>query len=314
MKTIIIPDLHNRVDFVELALLSPILQPYDNVIFLGDYFDDFHDTNQDIKDSATWLKQSLHKPNRIHLWGTHDLWYRFPNNQFVMVSGNTKKKCKIINNVMTEKDWNLLRSYHYEQDFLMTHAGIHKSLIDQYSLKNKQIFDKYLTTAKKEQLKYSSRPKKTAPALCITAPALLRGHCQRGHCQSVTVPKPSTDIVNNTLQLSTHEIIKMIIKPSTEDALKDVSNNISNNWFEAGFARGGFYKIGGIIWLDWRREFEPVPGLNQIVGHTEMEFPEQKINYNSKNYCLDTRSNHIGILENGEFTYVETIDVLEAIQ
>ena len=37
MATIIISDLHNRVDWVEPALSSPLLKPYDNVIFLGDY-------------------------------------------------------------------------------------------------------------------------------------------------------------------------------------------------------------------------------------------------------------------------------------
>jgi len=263
MKTIIIPDLHNRVNFVEPALTSPILQPYDNVVFLGDYFDDFYDTPRDAYNSATWLKQSLHKPNRIHLWGTHDLWYRFPSNPFISASGNTDEKAYTINSVLTIDDWNLIRPYYYEQNFLITHAGVHPSLISQYVLKNKQIFDKY--------------------------------------------------IVNNILQLSTQEVINRIIKPATEDALKDVSNNIMNPWFEAGFARWGTQKIGGITWLDWDKEFQPIPDLNQIVGHSEIRIPEQKSTYNSKNYCLDTKNHHIGILENGEFTYMETMDILESI-
>lgn len=264
MKTIVIPDLHNRVDFVELALLSPILQPYDRVVFLGDYFDDFHETLQDIVNSAEWLKQSLHKPNRIHLWGTHDLWYRFPDNQFVIASGNTEYKANIINHIMTEKDWNLIRPYYYEQDFLMTHAGVHPWLIDQYVLKNKRAFGKH--------------------------------------------------IINDKIQLNTQEIIDLIIKPATDKALIDVKNNIFNSWFEAGFARLGTQKVGGITWLDWQKEFQPIPDLNQIVGHSELWIPEQKSAHNSKNYCLDTRSNHIGILEDGKLTYVETLDVLEAIE
>jgi len=263
MKTIIIPDIHNKVDFVEPALTSPVLQPYDRVLFLGDYFDDFYDTPIDVHNSATWLKQSIHKPNRIHLLGTHDIWYRFPHNPFIMASGNTEEKLDAINRVLTIEDWKLLRPYHYEQDFLMTHAGVHGHLIGQYVLKNKQTFGKY--------------------------------------------------IVNNTIQLSTKEIINQIIKPATEEALKDIRNNISNNWFEAGFARWGMYKIGGITWLDWNKEFEPIENLNQIVGHSELRIPGQKSLYNSKNYCLDTKTQHIGILENGELTYVETIAVLEAI-
>lgn len=263
MKTIIIPDLHNRVDFVEPALTSPALQPYDNVLFLGDYFDNFYDTSIDVYDSAIWLKQSLHKQNRIHLWGTHDLWYRFPNNPFIMASGNTEDKSEVINSVLTIDDWNLIRPYHYEQNFLMTHAGVHPRLIEQYALKNKQIFDKY--------------------------------------------------IVNGAIQLSTQDMINKIIKPATENALKDANNNILNPWLEAGFARWGTQPIGGITWLDWNKEFQPIPSLNQIVGHTEIRRPAEKTTEISKNYCLDTKSQHIGILENGEFTYVETIDVLESM-
>lgn len=263
MKTIIIPDLHNRVDLVEPALSSPALQPYNNVVFLGDYFDDFYDTPQDAANSAMWLKQSLHKPNRIHLLGTHDIWYRFPDNPFVIASGNTEEKSDAINHIITEKDWNMIRLYYYEQDFLMTHAGVHSYLIGQYALKNKQIFDKY--------------------------------------------------IVGNNLQLSTQEIIDRIIKPATEEGLEDIKNNIMNSWFKVGFARFGAQKVGGITWLDWQKEFQPIPDLNQIVGHSELQIPEQKSTHNSKNYCLDTKNRHIGILEDGELTYMETIDVLEAI-
>jgi len=263
MKTIIIPDLHNRVDFVEPALSSPVLQPYDNVVFLGDYFDDFYDTPQDAANSARWLKQSIHKPNRIHLLGTHDMWYRFPDNPFVIASGNTEEKSNSINHILTEKDWNLVIPYYHGQDFLMTHAGVHPYLIRQYALKNKQTFDKY--------------------------------------------------IVGNNLQLSTQDVIDRIVKPATEEGLKNVKDNIMNSWFEAGFSRAGLQEAGGITWLDWQKEFQPIPDLNQIVGHSEVRLPEQKSTYSSKNYCLDTKSRHIGILEDGEFTYVETIDILEAV-
>ena len=39
-------------------------------------------------------------------------------------------------------------------------------------------------------------------------------------------------------------------------------------WVAPGMARGGLEKIGGLTWLDWEREFEPIAGLNQVVGHT----------------------------------------------
>jgi len=126
MRTVIISDLHNRVDWIESTLS---ILDFDKVVFLGDYFDDFDDTVADVKKVAKWLKQSLSKPNRIHLCGTHEIWYRFPNNPFLQASGNSTEKSKAINDILTEKDWNKIRLYYCEQNFLLTHAGLHPYII-----------------------------------------------------------------------------------------------------------------------------------------------------------------------------------------
>ena len=42
----------------------------------------------------------------------------------------------------------------------------------------------------------------------------------------------------------------------------------------AGFARGGGERIGGITWADWFYEFGPIRSLSQIVGHTPLKRPE----------------------------------------
>ena len=228
MRTLIISDLHNRIDWVEPALSS--LQ-YDKVIFLGDYLDDFDDSVENIKKVAKWLKQSLSMPDRIHLCGTHEMWYRFPSNPFLRSSGNTEQKSNVINHILTEKDWNTLKLCYYEQGFLLTHAGVHS-----YHLGK-----------------------------------------------------------NN---LGTQEMLNRI-KSETEKALHDIRIGKINPWLDAGFARGGLQVVGGIIWLDWLDEFEPVPYLNQIVGHTQLRYPEEKSTENSKNYCIDTKNRHISMLENG---------------
>lgn len=241
MKTIVISDLHNRYSWVESALSSPLLKPYDRVVFLGDYFDDFYDTIEDIKKVAKWLKQSLSKSNRIHLCGTHELWYRFPNNPYLKASGNTKQKSDVINDILTEKDWNQLRLYYYEQDFLLTHAGVHSNLIGKTDLSKQEMLNR--------------------------------------------------------------------IKSETEKALQDVKNGRINPYLGAGLSRGGRQAVGGITWLDWHDEFEPVSHINQIVGHTELRQTEEKTTDNSKNYCMDTKNRHIGILENGIVTWIETIKI-----
>jgi hypothetical protein len=58
------------------------------------------------------------------------------------------------------------------------------------------------------------------------------------------------------------DIINQIIKPATEKALMDVRNNKPNEWLDAGFARGGMQVAGGITWLDWDDEFEPMVFLD----------------------------------------------------
>jgi len=226
MKTIIISDLHNRVDWIEPFLSSV---EYDKVIFLGDYFDDFNDTSRDVKRSAKWLKQSLKIPNRIHLFGTHDLWYRFPFNRYLQASGNTGKKLDVINTILTEKDWKLLKFYHFEQTFLLTHAGLHSSF------------------------------------------------------------------VSNNDPISSLDSLLF-------EALIEIKDGEISPILDAGFARGGINPFGGITWLDWHDEFEPVPYLNQIVGHTQLKHPQEFSINNSKNYCIDTKNKYIGILENNQLS------------
>jgi len=125
MKTIIIPDLHNKVQWVEKAL-SAI--PHDRVVFLGDYFDDFHDTPAIAENTARWLKQSLQHENRIHLYGNHDCPYSRWNNRFVECPGYTDDKRKAINTILDRQDWGKLKFLHKEQGWWISHAGIHSDI------------------------------------------------------------------------------------------------------------------------------------------------------------------------------------------
>ena len=53
--------------------------------------------------------------------------------------------------------------------------------------------------------------------------------------------------------------------------------------YGAGRVRGGPLPKGGIDWLDFNDEFEPIPGLKQIVGHTESDC----IRGHRSDTCLD---------------------------
>lgn len=52
-----------------------------------------------------------------------------------------------------------------------------------------------------------------------------------------------------------------------------------------GHGRG----CGGLLWCDWDEEFEPVPGIGQIVGHTPCRNIRMKSGkYSTINFCIDT--------------------------
>jgi len=127
MKTLVIPDVHNHTSEAEAQIAR---YPADRVIFLGDYFDSFGDGPGMAADTARWLKASLARPERLHLWGNHDLWYFFPRNPQIcwIGSGFTPRKHAEISKILTEEDWSRLRLVEFVGDIALSHAGIGESV------------------------------------------------------------------------------------------------------------------------------------------------------------------------------------------
>ena len=74
------------------------------------------------------------------------------------------------------------------------------------------------------------------------------------------------------------------------------------HWFYgAGKARGGTEKKGGLVWLDFDREFAPIEGLKQIVGHTYRKSGRVTEWRNTGNYCIDTDLSEWVTITNGKF-------------
>lgn len=128
MKTIVIGDRHNKTrgvnEFIETQA------PYEEVVFVGDYFDDFHDNAQIASGTAHWLKESLKDERRIHLVGNHDMPYLLPiENLSQECPGFTHQKDSAINSVLTRKDWNKIRPAYYTQGWMISHAGFSYNLV-----------------------------------------------------------------------------------------------------------------------------------------------------------------------------------------
>jgi len=240
MRSIVISDMHQRHHWVESYLAS---QRYDEVIFMGDYFDGPHDTPQDALETARWLQDSLTKPNRVHLLGNHDVWYGY-GCAYAHCSGNTLEKKEAIETVLTPSDWERCELCHYSQTFLLSHAGIHE------------------------------------------------------HWFSHPIYGTTVDYVNKLCGIGRKNLI----------------NGNPDPIFMAGRARGGGYgnRPGGITWLDFNREFKPIDGLNQIVGHTPQASPDSegavkwmpnRVRPRSVNYGVDFKNQWVTIIEDSVVTF-----------
>ncbi len=116
--------------------------------------------------------------------------------------------------------------------------------------------------------------------------------------------------------LCTHAGLSNYFLPPTIQNNEDVYEYLANqandanikirtdqlHWFYgAGKARGGTEKKGGLVWLDFDREFAPTEGLKQIVGHTYRKSGKVTEWRNTGNYCIDTDLNEWVTITNGKF-------------
>jgi hypothetical protein len=127
-RTLILPDLHHQWEKAEKIIKY---ESADQIVFLGDYQDDFGDDYRIALETAKWLKSSLEKPNRIHLMGNHDINYAIPHRSY-KCSGYEAGKDYAINSVLKESDWRKLKTHTWVGSYLCSHAGVHKFFYEKY--------------------------------------------------------------------------------------------------------------------------------------------------------------------------------------
>lgn len=126
MKILILPDVHNKWKLAEKIIFEI---PHHKVLFLGDYFDDFGDSEDTVRQVAKWLLKSVNQEDRIHLLGNHDTGYLFSNRRLIC-SGYTESKDEAISEIirgtnLTDK----VKWFHFEDGWLFTHAGLARYFI-----------------------------------------------------------------------------------------------------------------------------------------------------------------------------------------
>jgi hypothetical protein len=134
-KTIIIPDIHNNYTKAE-AMIDR--EKPDQIVFLGDFFDNIGNTLEDTSNTAQWLKDSLEKPDRVHIIGNHDLSY-MSDNDSIKCSGYNELKHSIIKS--TKIDWRKLVFHYWLDDWLCTHAGLTRDYYIEYKQKDQSVKD-----------------------------------------------------------------------------------------------------------------------------------------------------------------------------
>jgi hypothetical protein len=213
MNTVIIGDVHNRVD-----LVCKILDRHQGCqfVFIGDYFDSFTDDPSMARHTALWLRDSLKQPNRTHLWGNHDVQYAFGMAN-LRVTGYSLDKDDVINEVMKHEDWNRLKFFHVHDHWWFSHAGVTSEWFEH------PIHGLDKSTVEQE------------------------------------IQRARKDLASRRMPLSLC-------------SYDDMSNN------PAG--------IGGLLWVRWNR-LVVIPGVHQIVGHTQCDQVLYKRGVDSMNINVD---------------------------
>lgn len=119
MRTLIIPDIHHKWRRAQRVIDKV---DHDEVVLLGDYFDDWGDRPSDILDTGNWLRGVFDAPTVVCLLGNHDVSYIAPQYR---CSGWTAEKQSLFN-LSGVSD--LLRAkaslWHSTQGWWFSHAGL----------------------------------------------------------------------------------------------------------------------------------------------------------------------------------------------
>ena len=147
--TLIIPDLHHRHEMAERIIKHV---GADEVIFLGDLFDNFNDTPAMVESSARWLKWSVNQPNRIHIFGNHDYQYAYDYKK-LRCSGYEGWKYNIIRDIVSTNTWNKIKWWYFlDNTWLLTHAGLTSYNLPFTSHGTREEFYKNINTYLEEEL------------------------------------------------------------------------------------------------------------------------------------------------------------------
>lgn len=85
--------------------------------------------------------------------------------------------------------------------------------------------------------------------------------------------------------LITHAGVSALLVGEDEEDLEKYLEE--GDYSQIGKFRGGFNRCGGIFWCDWNKEFIPIEGVKQVMGHTRGKGIRSTGDPQCKSYCID---------------------------
>lgn len=276
MRILVVPDLHLAHNVRQLERRIVELSP-DLTLFLGDYFDNYGDSLQETRRTAQWLKDSLTMPSRVHLFGNHELGYV---DQFLGgYSGWTSEKYREIGTVLNRDDWSRLTFSHAEGSWLFTHAGLSRAALTHENCNLSEVIPNAESLSKAINDQASTALQHKVSLSSSVGPNHASGEFRLGH--------------DNHWYYGLYKMGK---------ATKSEQEYVRfRHWsWMASFRRGGYAPVPGFLWTDIS-EFVPIPGINQMFGHTRGSFPRSLKTDTSINYCIDTslkfKLHHVAVVD-----------------
>lgn len=134
-KVLIISDVHTKIDRVEKIIK---FEGPDQIVFLGDEFDDWNETPDDTRDTAAWYDWSVNQPNRVHVFGNHNISY-VCGNRYAFCSGWKQWKQMIYDDIIDSRTWRKVKWFYIMDDWLVSHAGLTPNFLPKQNMNLQEI-------------------------------------------------------------------------------------------------------------------------------------------------------------------------------
>lgn len=115
--------------------------------------------------------------------------------------------------------------------------------------------------------------------------------CTHAGLSKTLVPEEYRANINSVCEFLDKEAI---------DANRYFRNRKSHWFWEAGQARGGRAPFGGILWNDFQYEYDPIPTIKSIMGHTSGTKVRAFNSVYKDHICIDSEMFEYLTITNGE--------------